>query len=104
MRYCFDIDGTICTNTEGDYHLAQPFFERIEAINQLYKNGHTILFFTARGSTTGIDWKEATQKQLKKWKVQYHELCFGKPMYDIHIDDRSMNADDFFSPRSKKRH
>jgi len=96
MRYCFDIDGTICTNTEGEYHRAEPFFDRIEKINQLYREGHIILFFTARGSTTGIDWRETTKKQLKKWKVQYHELHFGKPMYDIHIDDKSKNAEDFF--------
>jgi len=96
MRYCFDIDGTICTNTEGDYHLAQPLLERIKEINGLYHKGHTILFFTARGSTTGIDWREATQKQLKEWGALYHELYFGKPMYDIHIDDKSKNAEDFF--------
>ena len=24
-RYCFDIDGTICTNTWGEYEDAEPF-------------------------------------------------------------------------------
>jgi len=96
VRYCFDIDGTICTNTEGEYHLAQPFLKRIKEVNALYQQGHTILFFTARGSTTGIDWKETTQKQLQQWGALYHELHFGKPMYDIHIDDKSKNADEFF--------
>ena len=23
--YCFDIDGTICTNTDGDYEKAKPY-------------------------------------------------------------------------------
>ena len=53
--YCFDIDGTICTNTDGDYASAKPFESRINHINALYNAGHTISFFTARGSTTGID-------------------------------------------------
>ena len=32
-----------------------------------------------------------TKKQLKKWKVRYHELIMGKPSYDILIDDKSLN-------------
>ena len=37
MRYCFDIDGTICTPTKGrDYESAQPFKSRIDTINKLY--------------------------------------------------------------------
>ena len=50
MRYCFDIDGTICTPTIGrDYHLAEPFYDRIEIINELYEREHYIIYFTARG-------------------------------------------------------
>ena len=26
--------------------------------------------------------------QLKKWKVNYNELIFGKPSYDLFIDDK----------------
>ena len=29
MNYCFDIDGTICTNTNGDYEKAEPLTDRI---------------------------------------------------------------------------
>ncbi len=37
MRYCIDIDGTICTPTIGrDYHKAEPWMDRIEVINKLY--------------------------------------------------------------------
>ena len=53
--YCFDIDGTICTNTDGDYEQAVPFKEVIKKINSLYDMGYKIIFFTARGTTTGID-------------------------------------------------
>ena len=31
-----------------------------------------------------------TQNQLKKWKVNYHEVIFGKPSYDIFVDDKSL--------------
>ena len=76
--YCFDIDGTICTNTEGDYEQAVPFKEVIEKVNRLYDKGHRIIFFTGRGSTTGIDWSDLTKKQLKDWQVKYHSLILSE--------------------------
>ena len=43
MRYCIDIDGTICTPTIGrDYHKAEPWMDRIEVINKLYDEGKEI--------------------------------------------------------------
>ena len=90
--YCFDIDGTICTNTDGDYEQAIPFKEVIEKINRLYDKGHKIIFFTGRGSTTGIDWFDLTRKQLKDWQVKYHELIMGKPHADIFIDDKAIST------------
>jgi len=95
--YCFDIDGTICTNTDGGYEQAVPFEDVIQKINQLYDMGHEITFFTGRGSTTGIDWSELTRKQLKGWKVKYHKLVMGKPYADLYIDDKGIHSKDFFN-------
>ena len=33
-----------------------------------------------------------TKKQLKKWKVKYHSLLFGKPVFDIYIDDKNLGC------------
>lgn len=96
MTYCFDIDGTICSNTNGQYHQAQPIYERIKLINKLYDEGNEIIFFTARGTTTKIDWKELTEKQLKEWNVNFHRLIFGKPDADIFIDDKGTSDKLFF--------
>ncbi len=93
MIYCFDIDGTICTITCGSYDLAQPFSDRIETVNFLYAQGHVVKLFTARGSTTGIDWRAVTERQLGEWGVSYHELIMGKPEADLFIDDKAINAD-----------
>ena len=50
MTYVFDIDGTICTKvTDGDYSKAEPIQDRIDLVNNLYDEGHTIVFQTARG-------------------------------------------------------
>jgi len=32
-----------------------------------------------------------TENQLKIWGVKYHELIFGKPSFDVVIDDKSIN-------------
>ena len=93
MIYCFDIDGTLCTKTEGAYDCAEPFFDRIEIVNQLFLQGHTIKLFTARGSTTGIDWRAVTERQMQGWGVMYHELILGKPEADIFIDDKAFNSE-----------
>ena len=87
MKYVVDIDGTICSQ-EKDYSKAQPFLDRIQKINNLYDNGHYVVYFTARGTETGIDWREVTENQFKEWSVKYHEMIFGKPSADYYIDDR----------------
>lgn len=95
MIYCFDIDGTICTNTEGKYDEAAPFFDIINKVNKLFEQGNTIYFYTARGVTTGIDWRKTTESQFQNWGVKYHELFFGKPTADLYIDDKCINIKDW---------
>jgi len=94
--YCFDIDGTLCTNTEGAYESAEPFFDRIEKVNQLFHEGHEIILFTARGSTTGIDWTQQTEGQMNRWGVKYHKLILGKPFAHVYIDDKAVHDKDWF--------
>ena len=95
MIYCFDIDGTICNDTKGKYPEATPRLEVISKLNKLYDAGHTIVVHTARGSTTGIDWLELTEKQLKTWNVKYHRLIMGKPAADVYIDDKCINTSEW---------
>ena len=95
MIYCFDIDGTLCTNTDGDYTSAKPFPEVIDQVNRLYREGHRIVFHTARGATTGIDWRKETERQLRAWNVSYHSLHMGKPSADIYVDDKAVNFADW---------
>jgi trehalose-6-phosphatase len=95
--YCFDLDGTLCTNTEGDYESALPYTERISIVNDLYEKGNTIIIETARGSKTGLDWNQITKNQLNKWGISYHKLRAGvKIAADIYIDDKGINDKSFF--------
>jgi len=94
--YC-DIDETICEKCYGgDYTNTFPYKDRIKKMNKLYNKGYTIIYWTARGSTTGIDWEEITKKQLKKWGCKYTKLLMNKPYYDIWIDDKAFNSNTFF--------
>jgi uncharacterized HAD superfamily protein len=93
LTYCFDIDGTLCTNTDGDYEQAAPFQGRIDVVKQLHASGHKIKLFTARGSTTGIDWRPLTEQQMHDWGVPYDELIMGKPEADVFIDDKAHNSE-----------
>lgn len=93
-----DIDDTICNTPESrDYRLSVPIKERIDKINQMYDSGHTIVYWTARGSVTQINWFELTFSQLEEWGCKYHELRMGKPSYDLFIDDKNINSDTFFN-------
>jgi len=104
MTYVFDIDGTICTQTDGNYEEALPFKERIKKVNELYDEGHTIFFYTARGMGRNDNdgskaWPEFytfTDRQLKSWGVKFHGVKLGKPAGDIYIDDKGMKDEDFF--------
>ena len=104
MIYVFDIDGTICDTKGSDYDNSTPFTDRINYVNKLYDQGHTIIFQTARGmgrtnnrqtEAIGIFY-EYTRKQLDSWNVKYHSLFLGKPAGDHYIDDKGTNADIFF--------
>jgi len=93
--YCFDIDGVIANlSPKNDYNLATPNADMIARINRLYDAGHRILLLTARGSTTGIDWRAVTEGQLQAWGLRYHALHFGKPAADYYVDDRMLPMDD----------
>lgn len=103
MIYCIDIDGTICKTNGNNYPEAQPYPDAVEEVNRLYNDGHYIKLFTARGTTSKIDWTELTSNQMKEWGVKYHELIMNiKPSFDIMIDDRALEASEWRSKINPK--
>ena len=94
MKYYFDLDETICiTTVNRDYSKAIPYTKVIEKINFLYDTGNEITIYTARGSTSKIDYNELNKKQLEEWGVKYHHLIDkGKPSYDLLVDDKAINS------------
>jgi glycerol-3-phosphate cytidylyltransferase len=94
MKYCFDLDETICaTPTSRKYAEAVPYTKVVQRINDLYDQGNEITIFTARGSSSGIDYRELILKQLSDWGVKFHKLIDkGKPSYDLFVDDKAITS------------
>jgi hypothetical protein len=97
MILCFDLDNVICETNNVKYKDAKPILKTIKIINKAYNSKFEILIFTGRfyGKCNGnlkeilkMD-KGLTKKQLKKWRVKYHSLIFGKPVFDVYVDDKN---------------
>ena len=104
MRYVFDLDGTLCTLTDGFYENAVPHTARIEKVNKLFDEGHHITIYTARGMSrcsndsqkAYVLFEELTRNQLMNWGVKFHDLFLGKPAGDVYIDDKAVKDNDYF--------
>jgi len=89
-----DIDGTLCDSVNKGYENAIPIEAMIGCINYLYDQGHTIILVTARGATSGIDWRELTERELQEWGLKYHRLMMGTPK-DLYIGDETFQPEEF---------
>ena len=102
MKYktiCFDIDNVICrTDKKKNYKLSKPIKKNILTINKLYDANYKIVIYTARymgrckGDLKQVEKKikPLTLRQLKNWGVKYDKIYFGKPSFDLFIDDKSI--------------
>jgi len=90
-----DIDNTICHTENSDYHSSKPRQEQIDKINKLYDEGHEIIYWTARGGHSGLDWKTFTEYQLTNWKCKYTRIeKQKKPSYDLFICDKTKRIEE----------
>ena len=95
---CFDLDNVICLTINKKYDKSIPYKKKINFINKLYEKNYYIKIFTARfmgrnkenikkAKQQGYDF---TKRQLRKWGLKYNKLIFGKPSYDIFVDDKAL--------------
>tara|TARA_B110000093_G_C12708916_1_gene301322 strand:+ start:243 stop:608 length:366 start_codon:yes stop_codon:yes gene_type:complete len=95
---CLDIDNVICHTKDKDYKNAKPNKTAIKKINMLFEKGYVIKLYTARFMGRNNDniskakkqGYKMTETQLKRWKIKYHKLVFGKTSFDLFVDDKSM--------------
>ena len=90
-----DIDGTICISIDSNYNQSSPINQHIKKINNLYDKGNEIIYWTARGQSSGKDWSDLTKKQLNDWGCKYNKLIMNnKPHYDLLICDKTLRIED----------
>ena len=90
-----DIDGTICNTKNSDYENSKPRYDQIEKINKLHDEGQEIIYWTARGGHSGIDWGVLTRIQLLNWKCKYTRIEEQKkPSYDLFICDKTKRIEE----------
>ena len=79
--------------------------DRIDKVNALYDEGHTIIFQTARGMGRSGNspayayqaFERLTKQQLVDWGVKHHGVFLGKPAGDVYVDDKGCKDEDFFA-------
>ena len=90
-----DIDNTICYTENSDYENSKPRYDQIEKINKLHDEGHEIVYWTARGGHSGLDWSTLTRIQLLDWGCKYTRIeQQKKPLYDLFICDKSKRIEE----------
>jgi capsule biosynthesis phosphatase len=103
MKVFVDLDDTLCFPNHSEkpselkYGEAAPNWPMIEHIRSLHSAGNHITIWTARRMLTHIgdverviaDIGQLTRDWLAKYAVPYDEIIFGKPYYDLIIDDKA---------------
>jgi len=95
-----DIDETICFYSDvRRYDLSEPNYDNIKKINKLHDEGWEIVYWTARGSRSNVDYRNHTLGQLESWGCKFHELITGtspnpKPHFDLLIDDKAKRIEE----------
>lgn len=85
-----DIDGFV---TNGERFWEQeptPKLGVIEKVNNLYKQGHVVIYHTGRHPSN----YENTYAWLVKYGCYFHALRMGKLAAEHYLDDKNANIDD----------
>ncbi len=109
-KFCFDLDGVICTTLKNNYKNSKPKKNVINTINKLYDKAHIIIFTSRYMGRSNENVSLAKKKgykltlnQLRKWGLKFHKLKFGKPSYDIIVDDKSFDYKKNWINKFKKK-
>lgn len=100
-----DVDGTILHAANRDYANATEFSAVIGKLNDLYRKGWNIIYFTARGQLSKNGDMKRIEKEnrpvLEKWlkdhDVLYDYLVFNKPYGAFYVDDKALSLYDFMA-------
>jgi len=92
-RLAVDFDNTL-TESNVEYWNGErpdPDPDVVEAVNDAYKSGTTVIVWTAR------PWAEAGRiaAHLTEWGVRWHALRCDKGSADLYVDDKAQKPEAF---------
>jgi histidinol phosphatase-like enzyme len=86
-----DLDNTLTTGEGSPYWVdftdMVPDEDTITLVNEVYKQGHTVIVYTARKE----DARAKTEWFLDEHGVLYHALRMEKLGYDLYVGDKAVN-------------
>lgn len=98
LTIAIDIDGTVADCSQVDigrvnrhpdeFLKAIPLKGAQEAVKRLYKEGHIIVFHTARNYAS----KQVTKRWLMKHGFPFHHIVMDKFVAHVYVDDRAING------------
>jgi predicted secreted acid phosphatase len=101
LTIAIDMDGTVSDssmlnfaevdNDPGELMKAKPINGALEGVKKLYRQGHTIVFYSSRSNKC----KKTTEKWLKKHGFPFHYIEMEKLVAHVYIDDRAINGCDW---------
>mmetsp|Transcript_23333 Transcript_23333/g.41280 ORF Transcript_23333/g.41280 Transcript_23333/m.41280 type:complete len:131 (-) Transcript_23333:349-741(-) len=100
-RWCFDLDSLMTApKTPGEYDSCEILPRIQDFLNARYNDGYYIIIQSSRGmelcgynkSIAIGKFAEISLRQLREFKVKYHEVSFDKPAADFFIDDKGLCA------------
>ena len=98
LTIAIDVDGTVADCSDVDFGKvnknpielmkARPIKGALEAVKKLYRQGHTIVFYSSRNHGS----RKMTEKWLKMHGFPFHHIEVEKFVAHIYIDDRAING------------
>lgn len=105
-----DIDGTLCPvkQSHQSYEELIPYPDMVTKLREYKEAGFYIILHTARNMRTysgnvgliAANTADFTMKWLKKHKIPYDEIHYGKPWQGkggFYVDDKTIRPDEFLN-------
>lgn len=90
MILAIDFDGTLhdITHPIAGKRMGEPIAGALQAMEDLYDQGHRIIIYTVRAATK--QGKEVVEEWLDHFGIDFHDITAVKPNADMFIDDRAV--------------
>ena len=86
-----DIDNTICFTNGWDYEKSIPNVLNIKKVNKYYNDGHNVIYWSARGSSRGLERDLLDRIDRLREIVKKHDDELNRILKTSQLDNRVEN-------------